>query len=173
MILLAPQGAPDSARPAGAEEAATSWKSHPFLQSFSSEHQATLAECAMPTTFKAGQLIFREGEMANRFYLILEGRAALEAEAEDRPAVVVDSVAAGEVLGWSWLFPPYTWNFTARALEPVRAIFFYGTWLRERCATDPALGYELMRHTASILIRRLQATRKELIRLAAAPGHHG
>jgi CRP/FNR family transcriptional regulator, cyclic AMP receptor protein len=67
------------------------------------------------------------------------------------------------VLGWSWLFPPYTWNFTARALTPVRAIFFYGTWLRERCDVEPELGYELMRRTAAVLMRRLQATRQQLI----------
>jgi CRP/FNR family transcriptional regulator, cyclic AMP receptor protein len=124
----------------------------------------------MPTDFKAEQVIFREGEMANRFYLILEGRVALETEAADHPPLLVDSVTAGDVLGWSWLFPPYTWNFTARALEPVRANFFYGTWLRERCATEPALGYELMRRTVGVVIRRLQATRHQLIGLAVAQG---
>ncbi len=169
MTPPAPQGVPGSQRPAGGEEAAN-WKSHPFLQAFSAEHLGLLAECAMPTTFKPGQVIFREGEMANRFYLILEGCVVLETEAPDRPPVPVDSVTAGDVLGWSWLFPPYTLNFTARAVQPVRAIFFYGTWLRERCASDPALGYELMRRTAGILIRRLQATRQQLIRLAAGPG---
>lgn len=120
----------------------------------------------MPTNFKAEQVIFREGEMANRFYLILEGCVTLEADAQDHPPVPVDSVTTGDVLGWSWLFPPYTWNFSARAAGPVRAVFFYGTWLRERCAAEPALGYELMRRTAGVVIRRLQVTRQELVRLA-------
>jgi CRP/FNR family transcriptional regulator, cyclic AMP receptor protein len=156
---------PSPDRPAR-DEVAVDWKSHPFLQGLSAEHLAILAECAMPTNFKAEQVIFREGEMANRFYLILEGCVTLEADAQDHPPVPVDSVTTGDVLGWSWLFPPYTWNFSARAAGPVRAVFFYGTWLRERCAAEPALGYELMRRTAGVVIRRLQVTRQELVRLA-------
>lgn len=139
------------------------WQSHPFVRGLSAEALATLASCAMPTTFEAGQLIFREGEIANRFYLVLEGSVQLEAEATDRPAVPVDQLGAGDVLGWSWLLPPYTWNFTARAVTPVKAVFFYGTWLRERSETDLPLGYELMKRTAVVLMRRLQATRQQLV----------
>ena len=145
------------------------WKKHPFLHDLNPEFFTSLTACAMPTEFKAGELIFSEGEMANRFYLIVEGRVQLEAEATDRPGVLVDDIGAGEVLGWSWLFPPYLWHFTARAVEPVRAIFFYGTWLREQCAADPALGYELMRRTTAVVIRRLQATRQQLVSAAARP----
>jgi CRP/FNR family transcriptional regulator, cyclic AMP receptor protein len=152
------------------DEGAVGWKSHPFLQGLSAEYLTTLAECAMPTSFKAEQVIFREGEMANRFYLILEGHVVLEADAPDRPPVPVECISTGDVLGWSWLYAPYVWNFTARAVEPVRAIFFYGTWLRERCDADPVLGYELMRRTAGLVIRRLQATRQQLVRLAARAG---
>ena len=76
----------------------------------------------------------------------------------------MDQLGAGDVLGWSWLFPPYTWNFSARTLEPVKAVFFYGTWLRERSETDLTLGYELMQRTASVLMRRLQATRQQLVK---------
>ncbi len=149
----------------GAE--AADWRSHPFVRGMSADPLATLTACAMPTSFEANQLIFREGEIANRFYLLLQGRVQLEAEAPDRPAVPVDQLGAGDVLGWSWLFPPYTWNFTARTIEPVKAIFFYGTWLRERSETDPVLGYELMKRTAVVLMRRLQATRQQLVRAAA------
>jgi CRP/FNR family transcriptional regulator, cyclic AMP receptor protein len=138
------------------------WQNHPFLRGLNPSQLAMLAECAMTTNCAAGQRIFREGETANRFYLLLAGRVQVEAEAPDRPAVPVEIVTAGDVLGWSWLFPPYTWNFTARALTPVRAIFFYGTWLRERCEGDAELGYELMRRTAVVLMRRLQATRQQL-----------
>jgi len=165
MTPLTPQDTPCPDGPAGTEGAAD-WRTHPFLDGLSAEHLGTLAECAMPTSFKPEQVIFREGEMANRFYLILEGRVALETETLDRPPVPVDLLAAGDELGWSWLFPPYTWNFTARALGPVRAVFFYGTWLRERCVTDPAFGYELMRRTVGVVIRRLQATRQQLLCVA-------
>lgn len=139
------------------------WKAHPFVQGMSADMLASLASCAMPTSFDAGQLIFREGEIANRFYLILRGTVQVEAEATDRPAVPVSELTAGDVLGWSWLFPPYTWNFTARTVEPVAAVFFYGTWLRDRSEADPVLGYELMKRTAMVLMRRLQATRQQLI----------
>jgi CRP/FNR family cyclic AMP-dependent transcriptional regulator len=142
------------------------WHSHPFVRGMSVDLLKTLATCAMPASFEANQLIFREGEIANRFYLLIEGHVQLEAEADDRPGVPVDQVGAGEVLGWSWLFPPYTWNFTARTIEPVKAVFFYGTWLRERTETDPVLGYELMKRTAIVLMRRLQATRQQLVRVA-------
>lgn len=146
------------------------WKSHPFLEGFTGEQLAALAECAMPIHFETGQVIFREGEMANRFYLVLGGRVILEAGLPERSPATVDYVVAGDVLGWSWMFPPYVWNFTACALEPVRAIFFYGTWLRERRADEPAFGYELMRRTAGVAIRRLQAARRQLIRLTV-PKH--
>jgi CRP-like cAMP-binding protein len=149
------------------DKGAADWKSHPFLEGFSPEHLAALTECAMPTEFTANEVIFREREIANRFYLILEGVVVLEAKTPDCSAVKADSVTAGDVLGWSWLFPPYFWNFTARATSRVRAIFFYGTWLRERCATDPVFGYELMRRMAAVVIHRLQATRQQLIRSAA------
>ncbi|MGC3961687.1 MAG: cyclic nucleotide-binding domain-containing protein [Verrucomicrobiota bacterium] len=139
------------------------WHSHPFVRGLSADTLKVLTACAMPTAFDANHLIFREGEIANRFYLLLEGRVQLEAEATDRPGVPVDQLGAGDVLGWSWLFPPYTWNFTARTIKPVKAVFFYGTWLRERSETDFALGYELMRRTAMVLMRRLQATRQQLV----------
>jgi len=149
------------------EPEAGDWRSHPFVRGMKSEPLATLAACAMPTSFEANQLVFREGEIANRFYLLLSGRVQLEAEALDRPAVPVERLGAGDVLGWSWLLPPYTWNFTARTIEPVKAVFFYGTWLRERGETDPVLGYELMRRTAVVLMHRLQATRQQLVQAAS------
>lgn len=160
-------------RPVGAspvkKPSPETWKAHPFLQGLDAGLLAPLAACAMPTEFKAGELIFREGEMANRFYLIIEGRVQLEAEATDRPGVLVDYIGEGDVLGWSWLFPPYTWNFTARAVEQVKAIFFYGTWLREQCEADRVLGYELMKRTTAVVIRRLQAARQQLVRTPVTP----
>jgi CRP/FNR family cyclic AMP-dependent transcriptional regulator len=148
---------------------ADAWKTHPFLRDLDTALLTPLAGCVMPVEFKSGELIFRESEMANRFYLIVAGRVQLEAEAAEQPGVLVDSIGTGEVLGWSWLFPPYTWNFTARAVEPVRAIFFYGTWLREQCDADPALGYELMKRTTAVVIHRLRAARQQLVLLAARP----
>jgi CRP-like cAMP-binding protein len=161
---LQPDGAPPENWPG-----AGAWKTHPFLRNLDARLLAALAKCAMPTSFKAGELIFREGEMANRFYLIMEGRVQLEAEATDRPGVLADYIGEGDVLGWSWLFPPYIWNFTARAVEPVRAVFLYGTWLREAAEKDHDLGYELTKRIAQVVIQRLQSTRRRLELAASQP----
>ena len=113
--------------------------------------------------FEAGQQIFQEGDWANRFYLILDGEVALESSVKDRGIVPIQTIGAGEVLGWSWLFPPYYWHFDARALRPTTAIFFYGTRLRERCEQDHDLGYGLTMRMAEIMMKRLQATRRRLL----------
>ncbi|MBI3848852.1 MAG: Crp/Fnr family transcriptional regulator [Verrucomicrobia bacterium] len=135
----------------------------PFLKGLSSKHRQILADNAMQSQFKAGELIFREGDPANRFYLIQQGQVGLESSPKDRPAVRIETIGAGDVLGWSWLFPPYYWHFDARALEPTTAIFFYGTRLREECEKDHDLGYELMKRMAGVVLQRLQATRLQLL----------
>jgi CRP-like cAMP-binding protein len=143
--------------------------SHPFLKGMAPEDLSTLALYAMRTEFTPGQLIFRQGDIANRFYLILNGTVALEALAQDRQPVVIQTIGAGEVLGWSWLFQPYTWRFDARAVEPVQAIFFYGTRLREHCEEDLRFGHEVMRRVAEVAVRRLNAIRARLLELSALP----
>ena len=134
---------------------------HPFLRGLGEKHLGTLAGCAMSSQFKAGEQIFREGEPANRFYLIKSGRVALETRSE-RGLATLQTISGGDVLGWSWLYPPYYWHFDARALEPTDAIFLYGTRLREFCEEDHDLGYELMKRTANVVITRLMAARREL-----------
>jgi CRP-like cAMP-binding protein len=142
---------------------------HPFLKGLPSRHLQILADCAMLTEFAPKQLIFREGEVANRFYLIREGKVALETPIKDHGPLHLQTVGGGEVLGWSWLFPPYYWHFDARALEPVKAIFFYGTRLRECCEADHELGYELMQRVAEVVVQRLQATRRQLLTVYGRP----
>lgn len=136
---------------------------HPFVKGMTAEHVKTLLESAMPAEFTAGEIIFREGDPANRFYLIESGKVELESRKQDRPPVHIQTIGAGDVLGWSWLYPPYYWNFEARAVEPTRAIFFYGTRLREKCEEDPRFGLELMKRMSAIMLQRLQATRKQLL----------
>ena len=146
-----------------------SLRSHPFFKGLSESHLSALADCAMSTSFLAGQKLFTEGDVANRFYLIQSGQVLLSAETAPHEHAPIQVIQAGEVLGWSWLFPPYYWHFSAEARTPVEAIFFYGTRLRERCEQDPALGYELMKRVSEIVIRRLQQTRQELLALKKSP----
>ena len=136
----------------------------PFCKGLSESLLKILAKEAMPVEFKAGEEIFNEGGPANRFYLIGSGMVELEApiDREHKP-LVIETVGAGGLLGWSWLFPPYYWHFDACALTPVKAIFFYGTRLREECETNHELGYELMKRINAVVIERLQATRHRLV----------
>src|SRR5205823_8832613 len=136
---------------------------HPFLKGMSRHHIELLALCAMPTEFDAGQIIFREGEPANGFYLIETGSVALEKKTSDGKSVVIDTVSAGEPLGWSWLFPPYLWSFDARATEACSAICLSGIMLRQHRDEDLTLSHELFKRTTEVIVRRLQAARSKLI----------
>jgi CRP-like cAMP-binding protein len=137
--------------------------SHQFVKDLDPHQRRILADCAMEKTFEAGELIFREGDPANRFYLILDGKVVLESYVQDRGRVEIQTIGAGDVLGWSWLFPPYYWQFDARAVQPTKAIFFYATPLREEAENDHELGYELYKRFAEIMLKRLQATRRRLL----------
>ena len=113
--------------------------------------------------FDAGEYIFREGDAADVFYVVREGTVALELYMPPRQAVTIETLHEGDLLGWSWLFPPYKWTFDARAVEPCRAIAFDGACLRGKCEANHELGYELMLRFAAVMIRRLQATRVRLL----------
>jgi CRP/FNR family cyclic AMP-dependent transcriptional regulator len=132
---------------------------HPFLKGLSPAHLQLLVASALPAHFETDELIFHEGEMANRFYLITRGKVILENLTDNHETILLQQIGAGDVLGWSWLFPPYYWRMDARAAEPTDAIFFYGTRLREQADLDHDFGYELMRRVAGVVIDRLQAKR--------------
>jgi CRP-like cAMP-binding protein len=122
-----------------------------------------VAGCAVNEHVEAGALLLREGDPANRFFLIRRGSVALEVHAPGRGALTIETLAAGEAVGWSWLFAPYRWQLDARALEPCDLIGFDGACLRGKCEADHELGYELMRRFAANLVDRLQATRLQLL----------
>lgn len=140
---------------------------HPFLAGLNREQLGVLTDCAMATHFKKGQTILRQGEYANRFYLIESGTIALESRPGPGEPVMIESIGAGDLLGWSWMFPPYVWHFTARATEPTDAIFFYGSILRESCEHDHSLGYELFKRMSLVMMKRLQLARAAILRVQA------
>ncbi len=135
----------------------------PLFSGLDDETLRLLAGCASNVRFDAGQRIMRRGEPADVFYLVRHGSVVLETYFPARGPVTIETLEAGEVLGWSWLFPPYRWHLDARALTVVRATAFDGACLRGKCLEDPALGYELMSRFAQIVIERLQWTRLRLI----------
>jgi CRP-like cAMP-binding protein len=141
---------------------------HPFMQGLSPHQIRLLVDCSMQRHFPDKEVIFREGDPANRFYLIRNGKVALESYVKDKGNTLIQTIGAGDVLGWSWLFPPYFWHFDARAIEPTDAIFIYATPMRDECECDHELGYELMKRMAEVMMRRLQATRKQLLGLTGS-----
>jgi CRP/FNR family cyclic AMP-dependent transcriptional regulator len=134
----------------------------PFFKGMAAHHLQLLADSAMRMHFEAGQSILEEGSPANRFYLILEGAVALESEVKDRGRITIQTLGPGDDLGWSWLFPPFYLNLSARALKPTKTIFFYGTRLRDQCEKDHELGYQLMTRVAEVATQRLKALQLRL-----------
>ncbi len=124
-----------------------------------------IAGCGVNTGFEAGQYLLREGDPADSFFVLRSGRVALEMSAPPRGVLVIETFGGGDVVGWSWLFPPYRWHFDAVALEPVRAVALDGACLRGKCEEDPTFGFELTRRFAHLLVGRLQATRVRLLDL--------
>jgi CRP/FNR family cyclic AMP-dependent transcriptional regulator len=139
-------------------------KPHAFLNGCSSEFLNHLEEFARDVEFKEGDVILREGDYADRFYLICEGTVSLETTSNESQGLVIQNLGPGDVLGWSWLYPPYEWHFTARATAPCHAVELNAASLLIRAEEDPAFGFELMKRLSKHLIQRLQFTRKRLMR---------
>ena len=158
---------PTKTKKADVEPMATRIALHPFLAGMNPAQLALLTDCAIPVHFKKGQTVLREGELANRFYLIESGRVVLESGEGFGDPVIVETIGAGDLLGWSWMFTPYVWHFTARAAVPTEAIFFYGTILREYCERDHSLGYELFKRITPVMMKRLQSARRRMLAVYA------
>lgn len=138
---------------------------HPFFKGLAQPHLATVVGCAANVTFDAGQRICRTGEDANSFYVVRHGSVGVEITAPGRGPVTIETVGDGDVLGWSWLFPPYKWHFDARARTFVRALALDGACLRGKCDQDPLLSAALIRRFAQVIVERLEATQLQLMDL--------
>lgn len=136
---------------------------HPFTEGLAPAHLDLMAGCARNKTYQEGDYIFREGDSANEFHVIRAGRVALEIFAPNRGAVTVQTVRDGDILGWSWLFPPHLNSFDARVVETTRVVVFDGTCLRGKAEEDHELGYQLMKRMARVFTDRLTATRLQLL----------
>ena len=141
----------------------------PLLSGMSPEQLALVEASAKKVSFVAGERVFAEGQPANSCWLLLRGCVALDVTIQGRGQVVVQTVDAGEVLGWSWLTPPYRWHFGARALEPTAAILLDTGQLRALGQQDPAFGYALAIRLLVVVLDRLQATRARLLDLYGSP----
>jgi len=138
---------------------------HEFLRDLSDRHRMILASGARPFTAKPGDLLAREGETANAFFLIRSGRVALETGTRGGARLLIQEVGPGEVVGWSWLVPPHRWQFSCRAVDAVEGLSFEAQWLRDLCERDASLGYHLLKQLVLVITQRLASTRRHLVEL--------
>jgi len=135
----------------------------PSFGGMAEEHLALIAGCATNEVFQEGTYLMREGDPADRFFVIRRGRVALETHVPERGGLTVETIDDGDLLGWSWLVPPFRTHLDARALTTTHTVAFDGACLRGKCDSDPVLGYELMRRFIPVIVERLQATRVRLL----------
>ena len=139
--------------------------SHPFFAGLNAGAMRLIAGCASNVHFAEGEFLFEEGHEANQFWVIRRGRVAMQMESPGRGAIVTDTMDEGEVVGWSWLVPPYRFFADGRAVTPVSATALDGACLRGKCEADPELGYQLLKRVTSVMYQRLQSTRIRLLDL--------
>ncbi|HTX99083.1 MAG TPA: cyclic nucleotide-binding domain-containing protein [Bacteroidota bacterium] len=141
-------------------------RQHPFLADLPEDHMAIITGCALNAHFTEGSMLIREGEIADKFFLLRSGRVTLEMDMPPRGSLRIQTVGPGEVLGWSWLISPYRWHFSARAVADVRAIALDAECLRTKCQKDHDFGYVILDRFVRLMEDRLQATRLQLLDLA-------
>jgi CRP-like cAMP-binding protein len=142
---------------------------HTFFKDLPKDTIQLLVSCAKNVRFDAGEVIFRQGEPADQFYLIRHGKIALEFPSSHRGNIRFETIGEHNVFGWSWLFPPYRWHYDARAVDLTRALSMDGKCLRDKCEKDPVLGYDLMKRFSTVIQDRLHATRLQLQDVYARP----
>ena len=126
-----------------------------------------LAGCGKNEVYRAGAFLGREGEAADRFFILRAGRVAIELHAPGGP-LVIESLGPGELIGWSWVIPPYRWQYDVEAVEPAHVVTMDGTCLRDKCESDPAFGYRVLKRFATVAVHRLEATRLRLLDIYGA-----
>ncbi|MFQ5994092.1 MAG: Crp/Fnr family transcriptional regulator [Acidiferrobacterales bacterium] len=136
---------------------------HEFFSGLNEEFTKFLAQCAKELRMQKGAALFRQGEPAEKFYLLREGRVSVQIPALMGPPIEIQNLGEGEVLGWSWLIPPYRWNFQARAEEDSVVLEFNGRAILEQCEQHPKFGYELLKRFAALMSERLDAARRKMM----------
>lgn len=144
-------------------------RTHPFMAELRPPHVAFLAGCARNVRLPAGQLLFREGEPADALFLIREGAVALEIHDAARGTRQLESLGAGDAVGWSWLFPPYRWHVDGRAMDDVRVFVLDGECLRKKLEQDHELGYAVLKRLLFDLHQRLERARLQRLDVYAPP----
>jgi len=143
---------------------------HPFFAGMEEGPRRFIAGCGRNEVYHAGEYLFRENDPADKFFLIRHGSVAVELHVPGRDPLIVDTLQAGEIAGWSWLVPPHTWANDARATTLVRAISLDGKCLRDKCAEDHSVGYEVFKRFIPVIADRLTSVRMQLLDIYGQPG---
>ncbi len=138
-------------------------QSHTIFSDLQPAHIQVLADYAEEKTFTAGELLFNQEEPAEHFYILIDGAIEVEVPAIAGPNLVVQSLGADDVLGWSWLIPPYKWTFEAKAMSDSKVLIFDGKSLLRYCEKNHHFGYSLMKHFAALMSERLHAARLKMM----------
>jgi CRP/FNR family transcriptional regulator, cyclic AMP receptor protein len=141
----------------------------PAFDGLDAEHRDLIAGCARNRVYRAGEYVLREGQAATTFHILRRGSAAIETYAPNRGPQVIETLGEGDLVGWSWLFPPYRAAFDVRAVNDAHMIEFDGLCLRGKIDEDPVLGSALHRIFAGVILQRLQATRVRLLDVYGPP----
>jgi CRP/FNR family transcriptional regulator, cyclic AMP receptor protein len=144
------------------ESLARTLADQPFLSAIPIASLRRLATHTQTQEYPIGHVLFREGATADRFFLVRQGLVRLDIEVPGRGPVPIETLACDAPLGCSWLFALFEWKLTAVAVERTKVLAFDAAVLRTLMASDPVLGYELMRRFAAVMYDRLQATRLRL-----------
>ena len=136
---------------------------HPFFSDFSDDVLTFLSECSSTHDIKKGQILFRLGEKADKFYVVLDGQISIEMPAIMGPTLEIQTLGKDKILGWSWLISPYKWNFQTKAEEDSELLQFDGSAILARCEQDPKFGYELLKKFAGLMSERLNVARQKIM----------
>ena len=143
---------------------------HEFFSDLSDDVLKFICECSSTREIKKGQILFRQGENADKFYVIRNGRISIQMPAIMGPTLEVQTLGKGQVLGWSWLISPYKWNFQAKAEEDSELLQFDGIAILARCEQEPKFGYELLKRFAVLMSVGLNAARQKMMDEWNPPG---
>ncbi|ESS73817.1 cyclic nucleotide-binding protein [Methyloglobulus morosus KoM1] len=136
---------------------------HEFFSGLSEETLKYLCEYSSEFAIKKGQILFQQGENADKFYVVRNGRIAIQMPAIIGPSLEIQTLGKDQVLGWSWLISPYKWNFQAMPEEDSELLMFDGTTILARCEKEPKFGYELLKKFAALMSVRLDAARQKMM----------
>ena len=136
---------------------------HPFFAGLDPTLVHEMVAKAEERSYDVGEMLVREGRPAEEFFLVQEGKVALEVGSADREAITVETIGRGELLGWSWLVPPYRWRFDARATKPTQVIAINAAAARYALAAHPATAYQFLLKFLPVIAERLENTRVQLL----------